>query len=156
LPIGSEATSTRAVIIYGVSVEAPWDYSRFTVELAEYNIEKQDISGNCLRFNRTEANISALPGEIKYFAFDAPAGYYVYSPFNGAGLLGNFYAFEAPAGKNVYVGDFILKKDRLVTLNRDFDKVKSQMAAALPALSKEIALSKVTVVRAPHPFLCAP
>ena len=156
LPLGDEAVPHRAVIAYGVRVESPWEYSGFTVSLAEYNIGTQDITGNCFRFNRTEANVSSLPGNIKYFAFDVPAGYYVYSPFNGARIKGDFYAFEAPAGKIVYLGDFILKKGQLVHLERDFDKAKGEINRALPGLKGEASLSKVTVVKTPHLFLCTP
>lgn len=156
LPAPGTPAANHAVIVYGVRVEGSWEYSGFRIDLAEYDMPAQNIAGNCFRFNRTEVEVSPRPGKAKYFAFDAPAGYYVYSPFNGARLTGNFYAFEAPPGQTVYLGNFVLGENHLVTLERDFDKARNGINSALPELEGKSSLSKVTIVKTPHPFLCTP
>lgn len=156
LPAGDIADTGRAVIVYGVKVEGSWRYDGFTVELAEYDIGMQNITGDCFHFNRADARMATAPGAVKYFAFDVPPGHYVYSPFNGAPLAGDFLAFEAPAGQTVYLGDFIFSENLSVALVRSLDEVKSGIGAALPGLKGRVTLSKTTPANRPRPFLCTP
>lgn len=79
LPIKGKATSDRVVVIYGVKVEVQWEYSGW------------------------------LPEEVKYFAIEAPAGYYVYSPFNDVQLKGNFMLSRPGLGK-AYIGETLFLK----------------------------------------------
>lgn len=156
LPAGDIADSGRAVIVYGVKVEGAWRYDGFTVQLAEYDIGMQNITGDCSHFNRADARVATTPEAVKYFAFDVPPGHYVYSPFNGAPLAGDFFAFEAPAGQTVYLGDFIFKENQSVVLVRSINAVKSEIDTALPGLKGRVTLSKATPAKRPRPFLCTP
>ena len=155
-PAGELASDTRAMVVYGVKVEGSWKYKGYAVQLAEYDMAKADISGNCFRFNRTEAVVPPSPGEVTYFAFDVAPGHYVYSPFNGARLAGDVLAFEAPAGKTVYIGDFILTKNQSVALERRLEDKKSAIRAALPGVRDTLVLAETRPVAAPHIFLCTP
>ncbi|VXB80787.1 hypothetical protein [Massilia sp. 9I] len=156
LPAGSAPSAKRAVIVYGVQVVGAWDYAGYQVQVAEYDIEKQNITGNCFRFNRAEAVVSSVPGAVNYFAFDVPAGHYVYSPFNGARMDGDSFAFEAPAGQSVYLGSFRFEKNKMVSLARNFEPVMDEVNRALPGLQGQVSLAKATTVKRPFPFLCAP
>ena len=156
LPAGGLASGNRAVIVYGVKVEGAWPYTGFEVQIAEYDVAKQNITGNCFRFNRAEARVSPVPGAVRYFAFDVPAGHYVYSPFNGAPLAGELNAFKAPAGHSVYLGDFIFGRNQSVSLTRNLDTVKNDIDTALPGLKGKIALAKAEPATKPFLFLCTP
>jgi len=156
LPAGGTPAGNRSVLVYGVKMEGQWRYPGFTTQLAEYDVAKQNITGNCLSFNRTEATLPSAPGTVKYFAFDVPPGHYVYSPFNGAQFEGDFLAFEAPAGKSVYVGDFVFQKNEVVALARNWDGVKSAVDRDLPELKNAISLASTAVAKRPQMFLCTP
>lgn len=156
LPTGGVASAHRAVIVYGVEVADRWPYAAFAVEVAEYDVAQQNITGNCFRFNRAQARVPPVPGPVSYFAFDVPAGHYVYSPFNRARLAGDSMAFEAPAGRSVYLGSFRLEPGQLVTLTRDPVAAGSALHAALPRLEGPPALAALTPAGRARPFLCAP
>lgn len=156
LPKGEAATENRSIITFGVKVEGDWEYPAFTIQVAEYDNDAQNITGNCLTFNRADATVPSRLSAIRYFSFDVRPGHYVYSPFNGAQLKGDFYAFEAPAGKSVYIGDFIYEKNKAVLLTRNLGNAKPVLKIELPKLSEEISLAKTTIVKQPVPFLCTP
>ncbi|MYM39433.1 hypothetical protein [Duganella qianjiadongensis] len=156
LPTGETPRDGRAVVIYGVKVEGPWKYSKFSVQLAEYDLAKQNITGNCFQFNRTEAFVAPEPGELKYFAFEVPAGYYVYSPFHLSRLSGDFLAFEVPSGRSVYIGDFVFEKNGLVSLHREPIAEKNGIETNWPSLKRRISLAKVLAVKPPFIFICTP
>lgn len=156
LPAGGLASGNRAVIVYGVKVEGAWPYTGFHVQIAEYDVVKQNITGNCFRFNRAEASVSPVPGAVRYFAFDVPAGHYEYGPFNGAPFAGAPSAFEAPAGRSVYLGDFIFERSQSVSLTRKLDTARDDINTALPGLKGKIGLAKAAPATKPFPFLCAP
>lgn len=145
-----------AVLVYGVKVIGEWRYPRFNVQLAEYDIKQQNITGNCFRFNRTEAEIPALPGGLEYFAFEVPAGRYGYSPFNGARLRGEYLSLDAPAGTATYVGDFVFGIEQSVVLTRDIERAKVAIRTRWPGMERELALANAVPARAPSPFLCTP
>jgi hypothetical protein len=155
-PAGALTNEARAVVVYGVKVEGVWKYEGFAIQLAEYDMARADISGNCFRFNRTEAVVPPGPGEVTYFAFEVAPGHYVYSPFNGALLAGDVQAFDVPAGKTVYIGDFIFTENHDVVLARHLEDKNSAIHAALPAVSTSLALANASPVAAPHGFLCTP
>jgi hypothetical protein len=77
------------------------------MELDEYDIKLQNISGNCLSFNKIEASVSSAVGKTMHFEFDVKPGYYICSIFNGAqsrdASLAS-QAFNVPEGAIVYVG----------------------------------------------------
>ena len=156
LTAGGVPDAGRAVIVYGVGVEGQWPYPQYTVELAEYSMERQAITGNCFRFNRTEATVPSTPAGIRYFAFDVAPGSYVYSPMNGAQLSGDAVAFRVPAGRTVYIGDFIYGKDGRVTLAGNLDAERSAIRRALPATPEGLVPANTVPVAAPKPFLCTP
>jgi hypothetical protein len=148
LPLGDPPQDGRAVVIYGVKVEGLWSYPKFSIQLAEYDLQKQNITGNCFQFNRTEAVVAAEPSEMKYFAFEVPPGYYVYSPFHLARLSGDFLAFEVPSGSSVYIGDFVLEKNQSVSLHRE-KGIKTD-------LQRQFAFANAVVVGRPLVFMCTP
>lgn len=156
LPNGDVAANNRALIVYGVTVKGVWQYPKFGLQLAEYDSVKGNISGNCLTFNRTEAVVPSAPGEVQYFAFDVPSGYYVYSPFNVGLYDGDLLAFEAPAGRSVYIGNFTFGKDKQVTLTRDLEGDKKKIYRDLPLLAQDIELSKTISAKRTHIFICTP
>lgn len=155
LPAGAPAAGDRSVVVFGVKVEDRWDYPEFAVELAEYSVKDQAITGTCLRFNRLHANVPATPGATRYFAFDVPPGAYAYSPFMTAPLPGPVQAFAAPAGRTVYVGDFIYR-DRQVVLSRNLAAAQDAIRQSLPGLDQQVALAGAEAVRPPRPFMCTP
>ena len=94
LPNVQPPDSGRATVIYGLSADASWDFSRFGVELDEYDIKRHNISGNCLRFNRMEASVPSAVGKTMYFEFDVKPGYYIYSRFNGVQASRCFFSIS--------------------------------------------------------------
>lgn len=156
LPDGGIPSANRAVIVYGVKVEGAWPHPAFPLDLAEYDIGQQNITGNCFRFNRTETRVSPLPGTVKYVAFDVRPGYYIYSPFNVAPFAVEVVSFEARAGKTVYIGDFIYEKSRQVSLVRQLDTAREAIVQALPKLKGQITLATATAATRPRAFVCTP
>jgi len=156
LAAGGKPGADRAVIVYGVGVDGPWAYPNFSVQLTEYSVEQQAITGNCFRFNRVDAIVPATAIGIRYFAFDVAPGSYVYSPMNGAQPNGEPVAFRAPAERAVYLGDFVYGKDGRVTRGGNLDGEKSAIRQALPAVPDDLTVADTVVVAAPKPFLCAP
>ena len=156
LAAGGKPGADRAVIVYGVGVEGKWPYPRYAVQLAEYSLEQQNITGNCFRFNRVDAPVSSTSSGIHYFAFDVAPGSYVYSPMNGAQFNGDTVAFRVPAGRAVYLGDFIYGKDGHATRTGDLDAERAAIRQALPALPVDLVPAQAVPVAAPKPFLCTP
>lgn len=160
LPTGAAVNEGRAIVVLGVGVEGDWRYAGFSVELDEYSIQAQAATGNCFHFNRMNATVPSAPGPTRYFAFDVPAGAYVYSPFNGAPLAPaakhDATAFAAPPGKIVYIGDFTYLRDRVVALRRDLDAFSKARAKSLPNLRGEVLLAETEQVQDPKPFMCTP
>ncbi len=153
---GLQPNSDYAVLVYGLGVEGAWTAPRFAVTLDEYSLQTQAITGNCWHYNRTVASVPAPKKGIEYFAFKAPAGHYVYSAFNGATLDRASSAFHAPPGQITYIGDFILKENRSVTLVSDIAQSKAALMSALPDIKGEIRQAESTPVPSPAAFLCTP
>jgi hypothetical protein len=151
----------RTTIVYGVdvNVDASWrwiDVNRITktfgVSLAEYNLEKQKITGNCWRYNTAEALVSSDAAMPQYFAFDVPDGYFAFDwP-----IIEPSIAFAAPKGRVVYIGTLVYTKNMTVELHRDLEKEKSHIFSALPKLPKNIELADTVPVTPPRGFLCVP
>jgi hypothetical protein len=155
LPTGHAPAAGRAVIVYGVGVEGRWPYPNYAVQLTEYSLERQAITGNCLRFNRVDATVPATMTGIRYFAFDVAPGSYVYSPMNGAQFGGAPVAFRVPAGRAVYLGDFIYGKDGRVRLTGNLVAESAAIRRALPA-TPDLKPAATVPVAPPKPFLCTP
>jgi hypothetical protein len=156
LAAGGKPGAERAVIVYGVGVDGPWPYPRYAVQLAEYSLEQQNITGNCFRFNRVDAAVTSTPSGIHYFAFDVAPGSYVYSPMNGAQLNGDTVAFRVPSGRAVYLGDFIYGKDGHATRTGDLATERAAIRQTLPALPDDLVPAQMVPAAAPKPFLCTP
>lgn len=140
--------SGRALVIYGIGIEGRWSFPDLTVALDEYDARNQSITGNCWRFNRMEASITAIVGTRQYFMFDVQPGHYVYSGFNSAQAR-KTWAFEVPVGRAVYLGDFVYVEDGTVDLRR-------YLASARSYLKEETLLANVSPVPPPKLLLCAP
>ncbi len=156
LPTGSAVRGERAILIYGLGVQGDWEHPRFGVTLDEYNVQSQNITGDCWRYNRTDASIPSAHGPVKYFAFDVAPGYYVYSAFNGSPLESETPAFFAPVGKITYIGDFIFSQNQNVVVLRNIDTLKKNLGKSLPNIKGEIHLAESMPVQRPRAFLCMP
>jgi len=153
---GAPPSAGRAVIVYGVGVEGKWDYEGFAVQLAEYSLDAGNITGNCFRFNRTEATVAPAQGPVRHFAFEVPPGHYVFSPFNGAPLAGPVLAYAAPSGRTVYIGDFVYGRDKQIRLRREDGTDAAVLRKELPGLAADLSLAESMPVTTPRPFMCTP
>lgn len=160
LPAGASIDESRAVVVFGVGVEGQWNYAGYSVQVDEYDVRAQAITGNCFRFNRMSGAVPPAPGVVRYFSFDAPAGVYAYSGFNGARLAletgADTPAFSARAGRVVYMGDFIYTKQGSVSIRRDLDAAKRYLAALRPNLRGELTQAEEFSVHRPKLFMCTP
>ena len=143
----------RALVMYGGGGEeqGSWSYPRFGVALDEYSVERQAITGNCWRFNRMFASVTAISGTREYFLFDVQPGFYTYSWFNGAQLTSSdkTLTFEVPPGRIVYLGDFIYARGGGVEVRRNLSAVKSYF-------KEDLLLADTLLVHPPQMFLCMP
>jgi hypothetical protein len=154
------AGTGRAVALIGLTVDRPSSLPQFRVVLDQYDVERQAITGGCLSYNRIEATVPNAVTATRFFAFDLPAGHYVYSAFNlgsgaGGGFQGADQALRVPPGQVVYLGNFVLDGGR-VTLRRDIAGERVALARAWPTLAPPaVAATAVTVLPA-KPFMCTP
>lgn len=152
----SEVRSGNAIVVVGVTMDGPWSHRQFGVILDQYDFDRQRITGDCFSYNRLEANVPAAPAPTRFFAFDVPAGHYIYSAFNGGTFAGNDQAFQALPGHAVYIGDFSLGDNGIVTLRRDLAGNRSAIAQALPLLPATLELAPTATVLPARPFMCTP
>ncbi|MDQ1923319.1 hypothetical protein [Massilia pseudoviolaceinigra] len=152
---GTPSFFWRAVVVYGIGMEGTWDAQRFAVELEEYSLADQAITGGCLFYNRTEGSIPSVPGPVQYVAFDVPAGNYAYGRLIDE-PSGKATAFNAPAGRIVYLGDFIYTREKRMELRRDLKAFEQVRKQALPDLKGEIALAETQTVARPRFFYVLP
>ena len=147
----------RAVVVVGVAVDGAWRFSQFGVTLDHYDLARQAITGDCLGYDRLAPVVPSALAPARYFAFDAPAGAYIYSAFNGAASTVSDQAFEAPAGHAVYVGTFVLGADGRVTLRREIDApARLAIVRSFPDLSGHLELANARNAAPARPFLCTP
>lgn len=146
----------RSVIIYGIRVEGKWDATMFSVNLDEYDLQSQRITGNCFRFNRTEAMVPSTEKSTQYFAFEVHHGHFVVSPFINADRSISTTAFSAQKGNAVYIGTFLYDKNKKLILQRDFDRVARQLQNLFPRFRNIIKEPELVEVTRPSLFLCAP
>lgn len=161
---GATPFLSRATLVYGVDVgaEGRWrltdthpKHRTFGISLDEYDIEKQEITGNCWRYNQANALVSVDVPMPQYFAFDVPAGYYVYGAY-GWPEIERSMAFFVPESKVIYIGTFVYSKNKALKLHRDLEKDKSKIFATLPKLPRNIELADTVAVKPPIGFLCTP
>jgi hypothetical protein len=158
-PLDASASHVRsgdAIVVVGVTMDGPWPQRQFGVILDQYDADKQLITGDCLSYNRLEAIVPVAPAPTRFLAFDVPAGHYIYSAFNGATFAGNDQAFQALAGHAVYIGNFSLGDNGIVTLHRDLAEDRSAIAQALPLLPATLELAPMATVLPARPFMCTP
>jgi hypothetical protein len=144
----------RAIDVYGI--EGRGDFPSFGIELDQYDSKAQNISGNCFRFNRMTATIPAKSSSVRYFAFNVPAGDYVYSPFNLARLTAESPVFLVPDGKIVFLGIFRYSSDAGVSIDGDLETQRESIRKSLPALASELQVAQQVTGSPPRPFLCTP
>ena len=144
---------TEAIVVYGLVVEdsraAP---EQFSVTLDEYDVKSQKITGNCWRYNHTEASIPRSVNAVQYFVFSVPPGSYIYSAFHGNKLDEPPVAYEAESGKVAYVGVFAYTSENRVEVRRNIQLPK----AALRELADRLELADTHAVEPPGMFLCGP
>lgn len=148
-------SATRAVVIFGIGVEAAWEYPQFGIVIDEYDIKRQAITGNCWRYNRMNASVPNDSRVVNFFAFEINPGYFSLSGFNTAQLLSDPVAFLAPAGQIVYLGDFIYSGKHTIILRRGEGQLRN-LRQEYMNLADKITLAGATSVAAPRMFLCAP
>ncbi|WP_158914106.1 hypothetical protein [Caulobacter sp. S45] len=165
-PLHLASIPGRAVIVFGVAVDADWPFDGFSVNLDQYDLGRQNITGNCFWFEHVGATLkNPTLGKKQYFAFVVPPGAYAYSPFNGAVLEGPSRAFLAPPGQVTYLGDFTfvgsgsgmpVRNDRLVRLDDRIVTLTSDLSGARQATGSDAISARMVEVRPPHAFLCTP
>ena len=76
-PSKPKAIFGRAVLVFSVAVESTSPYQGFGVQLDQYDLRKQEITGGCFWFERVTGEVKPpTPGAKKYFAFLVPPGAY--------------------------------------------------------------------------------
>ena len=140
----------RAYVIVGLSVE-PTQLKRldymFSISVAEYSVERQDITGNCWRYNLMYPSVPPFGGTREYFAYDVKPGYYAVLDMLGASEKQSL-AFEVPAGRIVYLGEFTLTSSHGISLNRDPSVVRGHFPG------REVLLADTREVLRPHGAVC--
>lgn len=156
LPHGGEPRPGQAVLVYGIQAQGKWTAPRWSVSLDEYDIERQRITGNCWRFNRTTADVASVASGAQYFAFDVPAGQYAFSGFNQPQMKTPL-AFIAPEGRTVFAGTFVYTNQGQVEIRRDVEAARQLIQEQLPGVSREIETAATESLSvAPRAFLCGP
>jgi hypothetical protein len=150
--------SAHSIVVVGVGLEAAWPFAAFSLALDEYSFEKQDIAGNCFRYNHIQATRASNPAKVTYFAYEVPAGTYVYSPFNANAILAPATpatGFIAPPGRVVYFGDYVFVGNRTVELRRDIDAARLGVRSLIPG---DLPLDRAETAPVGHvyPFMCTP
>jgi len=135
----------RAYVIVQLSVEESTQLEMF---IAEYSLERQDITGTCWRYNLMFPIVPAIGGTRQYFAFDVKPGHYVPLAYHDAMSKG--IAFEVPAGRIVYLGEFILTSGGKLELKRDLESVKEYFRG------REILLAETRQIPAAKGIVCGP
>jgi len=150
--------SAHAIVVIGLGLDAAWPFTEFALTLDEYSPKKQDIAGNCFHYNRIDATRPSNPGNVAYFAYEVPAGIYVYSRRNANATLdppAMESGFIASPGGTVYFGDYVVVGNQTVQVRRDIDAARRASRGILP---RDAVLESADVVTtAPtHPLLCTP
>lgn len=144
-------SADRAWVIFGLVAEGPGygDSSpAFSVHADEYSLDRQNITGNCWRYNHMGANIPRIVGTHQYFAFDVKPGYYV--PREPLSALKKHLVFEVPAGRIVYLGDFVWTGKATLDLRRDPGSIEAYFEG-------EVALAEMKeVLHHPTGIVCSP
>jgi hypothetical protein len=143
----------KAIVVIGLGAPVAGPFPKFGVVLDEYSLKAHQITGNCFFYNRIEAAISSPHEGIAYFAFEVPAGIYVF----GSTLRGQVQpaAFVAEDRKAVYFGDFVAVGNKTIELHYDISAARSATAKLLPRLELTQAESRPDIVHGPG-LLCTP
>jgi len=109
-------------------------YTEFQLTLAEYSVEKESITGNCVHYNRIDATRPSIPAKVAYLAFEVPANAYVYLDNPNAPLAPSpiGHAFVAPPGATGYFGDYVLVGNKTVEFRQDIAAARAGARAVLP------------------------
>ena len=148
--------SAHSIVVVGLGLDVAWPFAAFSLSLDEYSIEKHDITGNCFRYNHIKVTRASNPAKVTYFAYEVPAGAYVYSPFNANAVLAPSApakGFIAPAGRAVYFGDFVLAGNQTVELRTDIDAARLSVRSLIPG-NLRLEQAGFATVAPVHPFLC--
>jgi hypothetical protein len=150
--------SGDAIVVIGIGLDAAWPFQGFALTLDEYSVQKQDIAGNCFHYNRIDATVPSSPTKVTYFAYEVPAGTYVYSRRNANATLdppAMGSAFIVPPGTTVYFGDYVFAGNQTVKFRRDIEAARSGIRALLPR-NAVLEPAEPTTTALTHPFLCTP
>jgi hypothetical protein len=150
----------QSIVVFGAQLNAEWGHPEFGIILDEYSLAKHGITGNCFRYTRLESGMPSHPSGMHYFAFQVPAGAYIYSIRNAV-RAGNAFdgkmptVFVAPAGATVYFGDFVYDGSEM-KLQGD---LASARAAVKPLLAGRQSLTQAETTKdeiKTRAFLCTP
>lgn len=150
----------RAVIVFGLKFEGDLGEKKYMVSLDEYDMDKQEITGGCWRYNHVKGEVRSPAAGIQYFAFDVRPGYYVFSAFNGGNSflpLGKAHSYFIPAGTASYVGDFVYSKStRMTAVQKNISQAEVFAKKNYPLLGGNLRSAVSIETAAPSMFLCAP
>jgi hypothetical protein len=150
----------HSIVVFGAQLDAEWSHPEFEMILDEYSAAKHGITGNCFRYTRLQAGMSSHPSGMHYFAYQVPAGAYIYS-FNNSVRTGSAFdgkmpsVFVAPAGAAVYFGDFVYDGSEMKLQGN----LGAAQAAMKPLLAGRQVLTQAEITRDEikiRQFLCTP
>jgi hypothetical protein len=149
--------AAHAIVVIGIGLDATWPYTGFQLTLAEYSLEKQEITGNCFHYNRIDASRPSTPAKVMYFAFEVPANAYAYLDNSNLTVAPSQsrQAFIAPPGATVYFGDYILVGNQTLEFREDIAAARAGTQALLPRNTILEPAVQASIAHA-HPFLCTP
>jgi hypothetical protein len=154
---GGLPSAGRAVVIYGVRVDAPLEGSQFfSVALDAFNVDKQALVVDCWRHYQTAAAVPGVPGPTRYFAFEVRPGHYLHGAWTGHRLRGGPLAFHAPKDQVVFVGEFVYTGARDLELQRDLERARPEILRALPGTPQRLSLANSVPATRIEGFLCSP
>jgi hypothetical protein len=150
----------QSIVVFGAQLSAEWRYPQFELILDEYSLAKHGITGNCFRYTRLQSGMSSHSFAMHYFAYQIPAGAYIYS-FRNVVRAGSAFGgstptvFVAPAGATVYFGDFVYDGSEMQLQGN----LSAAQAAVKPLLAGRQSLTQAATTNdeiKTRAFLCTP
>lgn len=153
---GGVPQSDTSVIVYGVRLDTAWSAPQMMFSVDAYDIKKQAIKGDCWHLDRAQVLLSGTPGAIQYFAFEVPAGHYVFGAWSTVTAIPQERVFYAPESETVFLGNFIYTAHQKIDIQRDLMTTKSEILTALPKIKPTISLAPAQVTGQVKLFICTP
>jgi hypothetical protein len=145
-----------SVIVYGVRLDTAWSAPQMMFGVDAYDIEKQAIKGDCWHLDRAQVSVSGVPDAMQYFAFEVPAGHYVFGAWSTVALTTQERVFYAPKSETVFLGNFIYTANQKIEIQRELVTTKPEILAALPKTNPTISLAPAQATSQVKLFMCTP